>query len=108
MDLDGYSNTQKIRAAGNASMYPAAYAVDFVNGWYIPAAGQLRLLYGEFVTLNASLQIVDGIQFPMDHQNYYWSSTEYGQNSVWYLADLGSMSYVPKYYNNIIRSVRNF
>ena len=45
-DFDGYENTRKIRQAGNASTYPAAWAVDFDHGWYLPAAGQIRYLYG--------------------------------------------------------------
>ena len=53
-DMNGFSNTQLIRAAGSATDYPAAYAVDFPNGWYLPAAGQLRLLYAETETVNAS------------------------------------------------------
>lgn len=78
-DLDGYSNTQIIRNAGDATLYPAAYAIDFANGWYLPAVGQLRLLFAEVMTLNTSLQVVGGTQFPVnDIFSYYWSSTEYG------------------------------
>lgn len=108
MDLDGYGNTQKIRNAGNATQYPAAYAVDFANGWYLPAAGQLRLLYGEMVTLNASLQVVGGTQFPMDSYFYYWSSTEYGQSSAWYVSYHGHVTYNFKNYSYRVRSVRAF
>ena len=109
MDLDGYSNTQKIRNAGNATKYPAAYAVDFANGWYLPAVGQLRLLYGEIVTLNASLQIVNGTQFPMNSGWLYWSSTEYGQSYVWYVSYLGYLTYgYDKSHGNRVRSVRAF
>ena len=87
-DLNGYSNTQKIRNAGNAAKYLAAYAVDFANGWYLPAAGQLRLLFGEIVTLNASLQVVGGTQFPMNTGWAYWSSMEYNQSGA--LATVGA------------------
>ena len=41
-DFDGYANTQKIKNAGDAATYPAAHLVDLNNGWYIPAAGQMR------------------------------------------------------------------
>lgn len=107
-DLNGYSNTQKIRNAGNATKYPAAYAVDFANGWYLPAAGQLRLLFGEIVTLNASLQVVGGTQFPMDSGWWYWSSTEYGQSSAWRVYHDGYVLYLTKYYGSRVRSVRAF
>ena len=107
-DLNGYSNTQKIRNAGNATKYPAAYAVDFANGWYLPAAGQLRLLFGEIVTLNASLQVVGGTQFPMDSGWWYWSSTEFGQSSAWCVAYSGFVNNPNKINNGRVRSVRAF
>lgn len=109
MDLDGYTNTQNIRNAGGASTFPAAYAVDFDNGWYIPAAGQLRLLYAEIVAINASLQVVNGTKFPMNSGWYYWSSTEYGDNyAAWCVYIYG---HVYRYYRNengVVRSVRTF
>lgn len=107
-DLNGYSNTQKIRNAGYANKYPAAYAVDFANGWYLPAAGQLRLLFAEIVTLNASLQIVGGTQFPMDSSWWYWSSTEYGQSYAWYVGINGVVDHHFKNTNRRVRSVRAF
>ena len=108
MDLDGYSNTQKIRNAGNATEYPAAYAMDFANGWYLPAVGQLRLLFGEIITLNNSLQIVNGTQFPMNSHFDYWSSTEYGQNYAWSVYINGIVGYYYKYYISMVRCVRDF
>lgn len=107
-DLNGYSNTQKIRNAGNASTYPAAYAVDFANGWYLPAAGQLRLLFAEIVTLNVSLQIVNGTKFPMDSGWWYWSSTEYGQSYAWLVLYSGYVYTYDKTSNHRVRSVRAF
>lgn len=109
MDLDGYTNTQNIRNAGGASTFPAAYAVDFDNGWYIPAAGQLRLLYAEIVPVNASLQVVNGTPFPMNDGWYYLSSTEYeNNNAIWCVYIYG---HVYRYYRNedgALRSVRTF
>jgi hypothetical protein len=107
-DLNGYSNTQKIRNAGNATKYPAAYAVDFANDWYMPAAGQLRLLFGEIVTLNASLQVVGGTQFPMNIGWGYWSSTEYNQSYAWSVGTGGHVSYDNKSNYGRVRSVRAF
>ena len=107
-DLNGYTNTQRIRAAGNATKYPAAYAVDFANGWYLPAAGQLRILYSVMVTVNASLQIVGGTQFMMNSTWYYWSSTEYGNGSAWHVRYSGSVNSFTKGSTNRVRSVRDF
>ncbi len=108
MDMNGYLNTQKIRAAGNATTYPAAYLVDFSNGWYLPAAGQLRILVSEIVTLNTSLQIVGGSQIPMNAGWWYWTSTEYGPNAAWYVTFYASLNTVNKNLTQGVRSVRDF
>ena len=36
-DLDGFENTRIVRQ--NSTNHPAFYAVDFENGWYVPAIG---------------------------------------------------------------------
>lgn len=108
-DLDGYNNTMKIRAAGDSNAYPAAYSVDFANGWYLPAAGQLNLLYAELMTINASLQIVGGTQFSMYSSLTYWSSTEYTIHYAYYLASGELISgYDNKGVNFSVRSTRDF
>lgn len=108
-DLNGYTNTQRIRAAGNSTTYPAAWAVDFANGWYLPAAGQLSLLFSEIVTINASLQTVGGTPFPMDSSGWYWSSTEYGQNYAWHVTNGGGVYNIYSKSSNFrVRSVRAF
>ena len=105
MDLDGYTNTQILL---NNAYCPAAYAVDFANGWYLPAIGQLNLLFAEMVTLNTSLQVVGGTQFYMDSEFHYWSSTECGSGWSWYLQYSGILDYCAKTYKHLVRSVRNF
>ena len=76
-DLDGYTNTQIIRSVGNASTFPAAYLVDFEHGWYLPAAGQMRILYSLIMTINQSLQLVGGvpINIQLTTTSHYWTST---------------------------------
>lgn len=105
-DFDGYNNTIKIRNAGNAATYPAAYAVDFGNGWYIPAAGQLRQLFNEIVEVRASLQIVGGDVLSLDSS--HWSSTEAGSNNVWDVRDRGTVYRNSKHSMIRLRSVRSF
>ena len=81
-DVDGYANTGAMRSAGNTGSC-ASGSVDFNNGWYVPAAGQLRKLFGvlpilegmgipasDFTTLNSSV-------------NGYWSSTERNNQMAW-------------------------
>jgi hypothetical protein len=108
MDIDGYSNTQIILNAGDATRYPAAYAVDFANGWYLPAAGQVRLLYGEMVTMNSSLQVVEGTQFSMDTYSSHWSSTERGYDIAWGVNAQGDVYHSFKWDHRNVRSVRDF
>ena len=105
-DFDGYNNTQKIRNAGNADTYPAAYAVDFANGWYIPAAGQLRQLFDEIVEVRASLQIVGGDLLALESS--HWSSTEFGRNSTWDVRDKGTVYSTSKHSYTRLRSIRSF
>ena len=112
MDMDGYNRTQIIRLAGDANTYPAAFAVDFSNDWYLPTVGQLRLLYAEIVTINASLQIVGGTLFPMNSYFLYWSSTERDAEQTWFVNMHGEVTYTFKnvHDDNMtrVRSVRSF
>lgn len=80
-DFDGYANTQIIReytfvTTNNVETFPAAWSVDFENGWYIPAAGQLNVLFGEILVVNSSLALpgVGGVQITTGD---IWSSTEF-------------------------------
>jgi hypothetical protein len=81
--MGGAVHTQAIRAAGNASDYPAAWLPDASQGWYLPAIGQLGVLYGELMTVNAGLNRVGGTQITdgagtssATGNTYIWSSTE--------------------------------
>ena len=98
-DFDGYGNTQKIRNFGNVWTYPAAYAVDFANGWYLPAMGQLNILYGNLVEVNAGLAAVGGTLFE-NASWWYWSSSERSSNNAWNLECYGNVSHQSKDYTN--------
>ena len=75
-DFNGYTNTQIIRNAGNAEMYPAAWSVDFDNGWYMPAMGQLRILCTNLLEVNASLIAIGGEPFSSESKWFAQASTE--------------------------------
>ncbi len=74
MDMDGYYDTREIRDYGNSSQYPAAWAVNLDDNWYLPSIGQLNILYGEYSSVNSSLNLVDG-GIPLSNQ-WFWSSTQ--------------------------------
>lgn len=114
-DFDGFGNTQAIRNFGNSSTYPVAYAVDFVNGWYLPAIGQLNVLYGNLVEVNAGLAAVGGTLFDMNTMWVYYSSSECNANTYWDFFDSGMVNngyYKTNNHTNLshfkVRSVSDF
>ena len=108
-DFNGYENTRIIRNAGNAATYPAAWAVDFDHGWYLPAAGQIRYLYGYITEVNRSLEIVGGETFSLTSNWWIWASTECGSEDAWDINYQGSEGHSkkPDHYF-YVRSVTDF
>ena len=100
-DLNGKQNTATIRNAGDSNNFPAAWAVDFNQGWYLPSGGQLRYLYSCFNEINASLQAVGGSPFPIDGTYYWWSSSEFSGFHAYDMNTGGSLGdYVKDNSNN--------
>lgn len=110
-DFDGYGNTQTIRNFGNAQKYPAAWAVDFEQGWYLPSIGQLNILFGEMVAVNKSLELLDVAIISYDNVGI-WSSTACSDNkyAMLLLLNSGRVTYAPKTISSlkIVRSVKDF
>ena len=105
-DLDGKANTEKILAVDNAAstawqtaesitndsstatVHPAAQCCWRFNpgstnqgDWYLPSIGELAFIMPNFNDLQTAISDVSGVQLNGDC--HYWSSTEYGANSVW-------------------------
>jgi hypothetical protein len=84
LDTAGYQNTRGLRraAADDPSKYPIAFVVDFENGWFVPAASQMRILYGHIPYINESFEIIEGstpIPTPLNGMTerwQYWTSTQ--------------------------------
>lgn len=114
-DVNGYANTKKILSLDNPEdiYYPAFEALDFVNGWYLPAVGQLKKLYNNLDKVNASLSAVGGTVITTE-DNEFWSSTEYSKTSSWFMDSNGKMHSKDVTYNGtkdgrrIVRAVRSF
>ena len=110
LDLNGYTNTQRIRMAGGAGTYPAAYAVGFSSGWYLPSVGQLKVLYAEMPAVNASLLAIGSDPVPLNYGVWmFWSSTESGQTAAYAVDYFGHVNAIMKSattYN--VRSIRSF
>ena len=92
--------------------------MDFDNGWFIPAMGQLRLLYAEEPVVNATLQMLGGtalFSFVTYVYTYLWSSSEEDANFAWYMNYGGGIADHHKNYLSTeflertrVRSIRNF
>lgn len=114
-DVKGYDNTEKIlsRSSQNGSQFPAFDTLDFANGWYLPALGQLKKLYDNLAKVNASLGVVGGTTFATD-DGEYWSSTEYSSSSSWFMDSAGKFRCRDYSFNGtkdgrrLVRGVRSF
>ena len=114
-DVNGYGNTEKILtiSSQNGSHYPAFDTLDFSNGWYLPASGQLKKLYDNLAKVNASLNAVGGTTF-ITEDSEYWSSTEYSSSSSWFMDPAGKLRCRDHSFNGtkdgrrIVRAVRSF
>lgn len=101
-DTSGYTNTQQIRNFYGPGNHYAAGAVDFEHGWYLPAAGQLAIIYAQLPILQPALIASGGT--PLITENTllfdfygisYWSSTEMSAQHA------GSLSFVNDPVNNL-------
>ena len=91
-DYNGKSNTSIIIAHGDSNGYktPAAdYCYNYTTrgtnkgDWYLPAAGELQLIYNNKTTLYNSLSKVGGTQLA---NSTYFSSSEYHRSNAWLLS----------------------
>lgn len=70
-DYAGYANTKSLRQQQGNVITTAAGIVDFNNGWYLPAIGQLLIM-------NNANNIIKGAGgTPLTYGSTYWSSTSY-------------------------------
>lgn len=113
-DLDGYANTKKILHHGFDIEFPAFDSLDFNNGWYLPAIGQLKRLYKNIDKVNSSLEDVGGTPFSTTEEWEYWSSTEFSVCNAWNIDSFGELHCKDYSFNGnkdekrLIRGVRNF
>ena len=99
-DFEGAYNTQKIRAAGNATQFPAVYKITadmYEEGWYLPAIGQFRYLYANLYTVNNAIQRIKNTTMPSavlinNMQWFFWSSSQCNRQKKWELGLRGDVS----------------
>jgi len=99
-DFNGKNNSAAMIAASTQTRYIDAVLNTFntlekaegrSDEWYIPALGQLALIYLNRTAINNVLINIGGKTFV---QNGYWSSSEYSTNSAWpiYFYNSGQIS----------------
>ena len=87
-DFDSCGNTDKIRAQGDSSTYPAAWAAynyqpsgtPTGKRWCLPAAGVINSLYNNLSTINTAIGKAGGTKLDNEH---ILSSSEYNSDYVW-------------------------
>ena len=60
-------------------------ASDSNNDWYVPACGQLALMYLYETKINEALTKIGGVALASDGFGRYWSSSESGSDGGWYV-----------------------
>ena len=87
-DLQSCSNTVLIMAAGDKSIYPAAWAAHEyktigtnAGDWCLPAAGIMTSIKNNMSAINAGFVLTGGDQ--LGTSSYLWSSSEYDGYVAW-------------------------
>ncbi len=75
LDMDGYNNTQFMLAQGTAVEYPAAYNIDYVGGWFLPSAGQIKMYFEQSFMMEDAADILSADT--IDLAKSYLTSTEF-------------------------------
>ncbi|MBP3418830.1 MAG: hypothetical protein J6L67_06840, partial [Alphaproteobacteria bacterium] len=115
-DYDSCGNTDKLVAAGNASVYPAAWAArkyaptSATKGkWCLPAAGIMTNIYNNQNAIQTAISKVGGVSYP---SCCTWSSSEYSSTNAWQsnlIYSYGLYNYLyDKYSSQFVRPVLAF
>lgn len=74
-DMDGARNTNHLRSILNPK-------IKLADDWYIPSLGELYRIFINKKAINAALEFAKGDKL---QDRWYWTSTEGGATSAWYL-----------------------
>ncbi len=82
-------------------------AIQTGDGWYLPAIGQLSILYSNITEINTALDEINGSRFFGER---YWSCTEdnFGYRMAWTLEYDGGILARQKNELAKVRAIRNF
>ena len=87
-DFNGKTNTAVIAAASSytrdmCTVLNTFNASDSYKDWYVPACGQLALMYLNMTEINAALARIGGTALDAE---IYWSSSEKSASDAWHVA----------------------
>ena len=101
-DFMGRKRTRDLVARGLSCVDKLPESKD----WYIPAIGELYVMYLMKNQINKALEYI-GAELIKD--TWYWSSTEFSDANAWYLTfGNGIFSITHKTYDNSVRPVSSF
>ena len=119
-DYNGKANSEVLKTVTTGGSSYTSYATigavlnQFINtssenqgytDWYIPACGQLYLIYQKVSSINSALSAIGGTQLAAA---YYWSSSEYSSGNGWRMnLSSGNVDYYYKDYSCRLRLVRD-
>lgn len=76
-DLNGAKNTNRMLTSGSVDMFPVLNNIEVVYGWYLPAYGQMRLMYAYFSEVMKTLKLLAENGSEVDlFSGIYWTSTQ--------------------------------
>ena len=101
---NGYTSYATIGAVLNQFISTSSENQGYTD-WYIPACGQLYLIYQNIADINTALRAIEGTPLTM---TYYWSSSQCSKYRSWNVRLIGGSVNVSEKYNyHWLRLVRD-
>lgn len=98
-EYDGKANTDKIMARSDRDYFPAfTWCRAKGDSWYLPAVNELKEIYRNVETINATLS-KHGV--PIWGADWYWSSTEKDEFRAWFVYKSNGLAYGNGKYGSI-------
>ena len=117
-DWDGLSNTTAITGQSGHASSAAKLCKDYTNAvygtgtysdWYLPSIAELNHIWNNFYEVQKALTNDGNVATTPLVRDWYWSSSEYGDNGAWYFYfSTGSTYGDGKYVTTYVRAVRAF
>ena len=104
---NGRNNMSVIKVTDWQTKYPAfKWCADYGEGWYLPALNELKAIYAQKDTINATLS-ANGMDKLGSKDSWLWSSSEHSSSRAYcfYFSSDYVGDYNGKFYDNAVRAV---